>query len=52
MVLYRKFKDAKFCCKSLNRSGFSNVQVKSKEFFEKLELLQNQVLKSHSRALF
>ncbi|CAA7042276.1 unnamed protein product [Microthlaspi erraticum] len=51
-MLYKRLQAAKVCCKSLNRSEFSNIQARSKEAFEKLEAIQRELLTEPSLPLF
>lgn len=50
--LYQRLRAAKFCCKSLNQSSFSNIQARTRESFERLESIQRQVLVRPSQELF
>lgn len=50
--LHQRLRDAKFCCKSLNRDSFSGIQARSKAALEKLSLLQQHVLSSPTQAMF
>ncbi|CAA7055588.1 unnamed protein product [Microthlaspi erraticum] len=50
--LYQKLRAAKACCKSLNRASFSNIQARSRQAFENLEIIQRQVLTNPSQVLF
>ncbi|CAA7028738.1 unnamed protein product [Microthlaspi erraticum] len=50
--LYQRLRSAKFCCKSLNRSSFSNIQNRTKEAFQHLEEIQRRVLTTQNQAVF
>ncbi|CAA7034519.1 unnamed protein product [Microthlaspi erraticum] len=50
--LYQRLRAAKICCKGLNRSSFSNIQARSKEAFDKLELIQRNLLTEPPHELF
>lgn len=52
VTLCKRLRSAKFCCKALNRSKFNNIQKRSKDAFELLEIKQNQLLNQPSQALF
>lgn len=50
--LYHRLRRAKACCKCINRRSFSSIQQRTKEAFEKLEAVQQQLLSAPSVALF
>ncbi|KAJ4908763.1 hypothetical protein Rs2_12421 [Raphanus sativus] len=50
--LYQKLRSAKVCCKSINRSSFSNIQLRAKEAHQALEQVQMQALTNPSSQLF
>lgn len=52
VTLCKRLKAAKVCCKTLNRNSFSNVQLRSKEAFEKLTEVQRQLHCQPSQSLF
>lgn len=52
VVLYRRLRDAKYFCQSLNRSSFSGIQKRAKASSEKLKALQIQVFTDPSPRLF
>lgn len=49
--LCKRLRAAKVCCKSLNRSDFSNVEKRSKEAFDQLVAVQSQLLSNPSQLL-
>ncbi|CAE6007528.1 unnamed protein product [Arabidopsis arenosa] len=51
-ILGQRMKEDKLACKSLNRTGFGNIQQKTKEFLEHLELVQSSLLAIPSPSLF
>ncbi|CAG7886739.1 unnamed protein product [Brassica rapa] len=51
-TLYLKLRAAKNCCKAINQSRFSNIEKRTREAFEKLQDIQEQVLHSPSPLLF
>ncbi|XP_013607730.1 PREDICTED: uncharacterized protein LOC106314403 [Brassica oleracea var. oleracea] len=50
--LYQKLRAAKICCKGINRTGFSNIEKRTKEALEKLQEIQTQILTTPSPHLF
>ncbi|KAG2329091.1 hypothetical protein Bca52824_000271 [Brassica carinata] len=50
--LYQRLRSAKACCKSLNRSSFSNIQARAKEAKQALDNVQSRVLTDPSAQLF
>ncbi|CAL9247739.1 unnamed protein product, partial [Arabidopsis halleri] len=50
--LGERLKSAKKCCKRLNRIGFGNIQQRTKEALESLEIIQTDLLSSPSDSLF
>lgn len=52
MVLCKKLRAAKVCCKALNRSKFNNIQKKSSDAFKQLEFIQSQLLTNPAQSLF
>lgn len=51
-ALYQRLRAAKACCKSLNRSNFSNIQAQSKEAKQTLDQVQMRTLIDPSPSLF
>lgn len=51
-ALYQKLRAAKSCCKALNRSSFSNIQLRSKEARQTLDQIQVRALTDPSQQLF
>ncbi|KAJ4899263.1 hypothetical protein Rs2_13214 [Raphanus sativus] len=51
-ILYLKMRAAKLCCKSINRSRFSNIESRAREAFEKLQSIQEQALNYPSQQAF
>ena len=52
LSFYQKLRAAKICCKGINREGFSNIEKRTKEAFEKLQDIQSQVLTDPTPQLF
>lgn len=50
--LCKRLRAAKIFCKTLNRNSFSNVQLRSKEAFERLTDVQRQLHSQPSQSLF
>ncbi|CAL9233934.1 unnamed protein product [Arabidopsis halleri] len=51
-ILGLRMKEVKLACKSLNMTGFGNIQQKTKESLERLELVQSSLLTNPSPSLF
>ncbi|XP_018460019.2 uncharacterized protein LOC108830945 [Raphanus sativus] len=49
---YQKLRSAKNCCKGINKSKFSGIEKRTKEAFEHLQSIQNQMMNSPSQQLF
>lgn len=52
VTLCKRLRAAKICCKTINRNSFSNVQLRSREAFEKLTDVQRQLHSHPSQVLF
>lgn len=51
-ILCKRLRATKLCYKNLNRSSFSNVQLRGKEAFENLVTIQGQLHSAPSQRLF
>lgn len=50
--LYQRLRAVKHTCKTINQNSFSNIESKPKDAFEKLKVIQREVLSYPSPALF
>lgn len=52
VVLYKSLRLAKYCCKSLNRNKYSNIQQRANEAYQVMVEKQSMFLYTPSQAFF